>query len=230
MDDDPNATRARPPRPPAPAGETPDAQATRARVEAAQAGDGGQATVGASRARPAEAPAQDPPVWSPASPTPAAARAGNLRLLVVAALVVVAGGGFAAGWLSRGSPTATPTATTLPLPRAPFVVTSVAVRRGAGRLACPAAVAHLSATMTADHGGGTITYDWLLPHHTVTAPARVTLSTDQSKAVATLAYTITGRAALTGSATLHVISPLDVYSAPLALHYTCSSTKPSKSQ
>jgi hypothetical protein len=235
VDEDPEATRYRARPAPADGGAAPDdvatrrgagagedASATRDWTPPAEVGETGQETLGGARRR-AATPPPEQAVWSPpATPPPGPSRGGNLRLLVGAALVVVAGAGFAAGWFAHGSPAATPIATTVPRANAPFLVTSVSARRAAGGLACPSAVAHLTGTVTVDRGGGTITYDWVLPHHTVSAPATVTLSAGQSKAVVTLDYTISGNAALTGSATLHVISPLDAYSAPVALHYTCA--------
>lgn len=138
--------------------------------------------------------------------------------------MVVAGAGFAAGWFAHGGSRGR--ANPPPAP-SPFVVTALSVHLAPGALHCPSAVAHLSGTMTVDHGGGTITYQWSLPGKASTAPATVTVPPSQRAGVATLAYTLSGNGALDGFARLHVISPLAAYSAPVPLHYTCAS-KPKK--
>jgi hypothetical protein len=144
----------------------------------------------------------------------------------VLALVVMAaaGAGVAAGYLAHGSPTATSPAGTTGR-SSPFLVTGVTVRLAPGDLRCPSAVAHLTAKLTLDHGGGTIRYQWVLAGKTY-APQLIAVGADQDVAEATLAYRLSGRGSLSGTATLHVLSPLDAYSAPTPLHYTCLATNP----
>jgi hypothetical protein len=146
------------------------------------------------------------------------------RRLFVLALVVVAGAGFAGGYLARGSPAGTSPAGDTGR-GSPFVVTGVTVRLAPGLLRCASAVAHLTAELTLDHGGGTVRYEWLLPG-TVTAPQVIAVGAGQDVAEATLAYRLTGRGSLNGTAVLHVLSPLDAFSAPTPIHYTCVATKP----
>lgn len=62
--------------------------------------------------------------------------------------------------------------------------------------------------MHADHGGGSITYQWTLPGGTITAPTSLTFAVDQSSGAATLAYALSGRGSVAGAVRLHVISPL----------------------
>jgi hypothetical protein len=141
------------------------------------------------------------------------------RRLVVLAFVVIASAGFAAGYLARGSSAPTsPTGATGP--GSPFVVTGVTVRLAPGTLSCPSAVAHLTAKLTLDHGGGTVRYQWLVAG-TVSAPQVISVGAGQDVAEATLAYKLTGRGSLTGTAVLRVISPLDAFSAPTPIHYSC---------
>jgi hypothetical protein len=152
--------------------------------------------------------------------------AGPPWALVAAALVVVAGAGFGAGWLSRstGTPAATPT-TVVRAAAAPFVVTAVHARLAAGRLACPSAVAHLSATLSVDHGGGSISYQWVLPGRGPTPPATVAITGAEHGAVVSLAFHLSGRVPLTGRAWLHLLSPLSAYSAPVTVRYACAPSR-----
>ncbi len=191
---------------------------------------GGERPAGVPRPAGTEPPAGHPSPPAPSQPAARpllAARAPGSRgarlALVAVATAVVAGGAFAGGWFARTPAAPAPTTTLRPAPPAPFAVTGLAVHLAAGRLSCPAAVAHLSATIDVDHGGGSILYQWLLPSRSVTKPTRITLRAGQTSALVTLAYTLTGRGALAGDASLRLLAPIAVYSPAVLVRYVCAS-------
>jgi hypothetical protein len=206
---DPTATRVRSPHEPP----QPDAGTAQGGYGAAAVGTELPAAIGT------ELPTTKvrPPVYKPPSRR-------RWTPTVVAAAIVVAAAGFGFGYIVHGSAAAAPSKppSTTPTVTTPFLVTGAHVHLAKQKLSCPSAVARLSATMKLDRGGGTVRYDWDLLNSTITSPTSVSVPTTARSVVATLAYTLSGRDAKTGRVRLHLLAPVNLYSAPVTVRYTCS--------
>lgn len=132
---------------------------------------------------------------------------------VVAALAVGAVAGYRLHSSAPSPPAQSPPATA--------TVRSVNASLAPGRLTCPSATAVLSAHVVLSSGGATLTYNWVLPDGTTTAPQKLTLSAGQTSAEVSLREALTGTAPLSGDAVFHLLAPADGYSAPIPVKYTC---------
>jgi hypothetical protein len=146
----------------------------------------------------AREPARRPPRW-------------RLPLAVIVAAVLVAVA--VVGFLGRSAPPGPP----------PLAVTGVTASTdppdGAGR--CPHAAVTLRATVATNGAPGTISYEWLRPDGRTAGAGRVVLRAGERSATVSLAVSYDGGTAAQGVAALHVVSPVDAYSAPLRVSYSC---------
>ena len=243
MSDDPTATRGRPKPPPAPpvpglpaepqAAADPIATRGRLAPQSSPAPDGApqpdpQGTVLRRRAPsslpPAEANAGPALAAAPMAPVvlpdrriepPVYRPPGSRRRLVAAAGgLLLVGAGVAVGYALHPRPTLPARATA-----APPTLSAVVASGPAGALHCPSALVHVVATITAT-APTTVRYQWRLPDGTFTAVQTLTAA-GPGPVTATLSYTLSGRGQQLGVATLHVLTPADVYSNPVAVAYRC---------
>ena len=148
----------------------------------------------------------EPPVYRP----PGSRR----RLVAAVGGLLLAGAGVALGYALHPQPTPPARATV-----APPTLSGVVASGPAGALHCPSALLHVVGTITVT-AATTVRYQWRLPDGTFTAVQTLTAA-GPGPVTATLSYTLSGHGQQTGVATLHVLTPADVYSNPVAVAYRC---------
>ena len=99
-------------------------------------------------------------------------------------------------------------------------IAQIHVRVLSGDLHCPSGVLRAQATLTVTGGSGDVRYEWLLPTGESTAPQSVGVSPGATTTV-TLDYTLSGQGDANGVVSLHVTDPVDVYSNPVPVKYSC---------
>jgi hypothetical protein len=109
-----------------------------------------------------------------------------------------------------------------PPPPASLQVSSVAATVSPGVTGhCPEASFTFQGTMRTSGGAGTITYRWLQPDGQISAPQTTTVQAGARQASVTLLWKFSGSGSTHGVAALHVTSPIDAYSPPIDVTYTC---------
>jgi serine/threonine-protein kinase len=86
---------------------------------------------------------------------------------------------------------------------------------------CPEANFTFQGTMRTSGGAGTITYRWLQPDGQTSTPQSTTVQAGARQATVTLLWKFSGSGSTHGVAALHVTSPIDAYSPPIDVTYTC---------
>lgn len=152
----------------------------------------------------------DVPVYRPRRHQPG----GPRRLLAAASGVVLVVLGAGVGYLLHKPPAAQPKS------QAPVAVTQISARALSGDLHCPSAVLQAEATLTVTGGTAQVRYVWLLPTGGSSAPHSVGVSPGAATTV-TLNYTLSGRGDANGVVALHITDPVDVYSNPVPVKYSC---------
>jgi len=174
-------------------------------------------TIGAytGDGRPGRAPAAEAP------PASAGARERRTRrgrrwlvpgLAAGAVLLVAVVAGSAARLLASPPAPAPPLAVTA-------ITTEVDPAGGVGH--CPRATVTVRATIATNGAPGTVTYQWVRPDGSSSTAVRSAVRRGERGPTATLAVDYSGATAAGGVAALHVLSPADVYSAPVRVGYAC---------
>ena len=69
--------------------------------------------------------------------------------------------------------------------------------------------------------GGKLTYEWVKPDGTTTTSDAPTIPSGETESIVTLQFTFQGNGHAAGDATLHVVSPANIKSAPVHVEYVC---------
>jgi serine/threonine-protein kinase len=163
-------------------------------------------SAGTSRQGPPQSGGPDPSVWQPKR------RPRRLRLVLVAAAVVAVG--LVVGILvARGA--SPPTLSGLAI----AAVTVSTQPSSEGR--CPQAQFLFRGAIDTNGGSGALRYQWTYPNTVLGPIATASVPSGTKQVVETLQFAYSGSAAASGAATLHVVSPTDVSSAPSTVQYQC---------
>jgi hypothetical protein len=98
---------------------------------------------------------------------------------------------------------------------------SAAVEPASGSGHCPETDFTFRGTMATNGGAGTIAYRWLQPDGQTSAAQSIAVAAGAHRASVTLLFKFSGSGSAHGQAALHVTSPIDAYSPPLNVTYTC---------
>jgi serine/threonine protein kinase len=178
---------------------------------------GPSGAIGQASAPSMATPAPPPPRPVPARPARSASTRGpaRWRAPLVAGVVVLALA-LAAAAFARSRQAAPAAATPLEVSS---VSATVVPASGAGH--CPETDFTFHGAIATNGGAGTITYRWLQPDGQASAPQSIAVQAGTRLATATLVFKFSGNGSDRGQAALHVTSPIDAYSAPVAVTYTC---------
>jgi predicted Ser/Thr protein kinase len=149
-------------------------------------------------------------------PARAARRPGRGTALLAVGLVALAVLVLATALIVRGRQPAAPPATRLQVSSV-----SAAVEPASGAGHCPETDFTFRGTVATNGGAGTITYQWLQPDGQTSAAQSIAVGAGVHRASVTLLFKFSGSGSAHGLAVMHVTSPIDAYSPPVNVTYTC---------
>jgi hypothetical protein len=86
---------------------------------------------------------------------------------------------------------------------------------------CPQADFTFRGSVKIKAGTGTLTFQWLQPNGESSSLQTLVVQGGTRQATVTLNFSISGNGITRGAAVLHLISPIDVHSAPVNVSYVC---------